>query len=131
MRILFVGAFNVPWSADFPRAWGLKQDGNQVFCFNYKYKIKDETQKNSDINQKPQNIGTLLRNTLKSKSRMSYIKKVNSYFYKRKFPFYRKWIDKFYLIGFWKIIKRLLYEVKKKQYDLVFLSKINFLPFIK
>jgi len=126
MRILFVGAFNVPWSADFPRAWGLKQDGNQVFCFNYRYKIKDETQKYIDIKHKPQNIKTLLINTLKSKSKM--LKNVNSYFYTRNFPFYRKWTEIYYLMGFWKISKRLLYEIKRNQYDLVFLCKINFLP---
>jgi len=131
MRILFVGAFNVPWSADFPRARGLKQDGNQVFCFDYRYKIKDETQKQSNINQKPQNIITLLRNILKSKLRMIYPKKLVSYFEASNFQFYRKWIEvkQNYLKGFWRISKRLLYEVKKNQYDLVFLCKINFLPY--
>jgi len=129
MRILFVGAFNVPWSADFPRAWGLKQDGNQVFCFNYRYKIKDKTQKQNNIDQKTQNVKTLLRNTLESKLRMSYIKKLISYFETRNFQFYRKWIDIYYLKGFWRITKRLLYEIKKNQYDLVFLCKINFLPY--
>ena len=131
MRILFVGAFNLQWSADFPRAWGLKQDGNQVFCFDYRYKIRDETQEHNNINRKPLNIKANLGNTLKSKLRMFYNNKSMSYFEARNFKFYRKWIEvkHYYLKGFWKISKRLLYEVKKNQYDLVFLSKIHFLPY--
>ena len=129
MKILFVGVFNIPWSADFPRAWGLKQEGNQVFCFDYRYKIKDVTQKQNNFNQSPQNIKTFIVNTLKSKPWMFYLKKINSYFETRNFQFYRKWKEIYNLKGFWKISRRLLYEIKENRYDLVFLCKINHLPY--
>ena len=132
MKILYVGFFSVPWSADFPRAMGLLNQSHKVFCFEYRSKNQNKIKSSYQRFQEKSVKGQIIQIepphniTIKQLLRKFYLRFINK-ITNNKISFFEKIsnINKYYLFSNWKINRQLLNEVKKKKYDLVFLSKID------
>ncbi len=98
MKILFIGVFHKPWSTNVPMAFEFKKKGIKTICFDYRVSLKAKNK-------------FFIR-------ALDFIKKKSKYLFRILSKF-----DKYYLHGSWRINRQLLEEVKKGDYDLVFIAK--------
>jgi spore maturation protein CgeB len=120
MKILFVGAFNNDWSANYPRAWGLKNNNHRVICFDTRYRVSKSRKESSESNPYKKKI---LRKYVYDGFYEKLVKKIRR---KKHISFFNKIlnINDYYLTN-WKLNRQLFSEVKKNKYNLVFLAKVS------
>ncbi|MFX0069902.1 MAG: glycosyltransferase [Candidatus Hermodarchaeota archaeon] len=117
MKILFVGAFNNPWSTHHPMVSAFRRNKHKVVKFDFRY---------------------LALKNIKLKFQL-YSEKFKLYF--ETFIMYRLYLPdkirniKFYFFGNWLMNRQLLKIVKKNKFDLVFIAKgdtvnYNLIPII-
>lgn len=120
MKILFVGAFNNNWSANYPRAWGLKNSNHRVICFDTRYRISKTRKESNELNQSKTNI---LRKYIYDGFYEKWINRIRR---KKHLSFFNKILNiNDYYISNWKMNRQLFSEVKKNKYNLVFLAKVS------
>ncbi len=119
MKILFVGVFHNKWSTNIPMVHELKNLGHKVVCFDFRYKQNNNAKNNNIKNSHYKSSINNYCSTFFKK-----ISKLNQK-YRNKISFFRilSEFERYYLYGRWKVNKQLINEVKKKKYDLIFLSK--------
>jgi glycosyltransferase involved in cell wall biosynthesis len=100
MKILCVGIFSVPSSTNIQTAKAFYNRKHLVYCFDYLF-----YKKSMDFNRFHRNL-------------LNRIEKI-------KLPFFERIaeINRFYLLGNWKVNRQLYQEVKNNNYDLVYLPK--------
>ncbi|MFX1274380.1 MAG: glycosyltransferase [Promethearchaeota archaeon] len=125
LKILYVGYFSVPWSADHSRARGFKKLGHRVFKFYYRYNKKLPVILNDYQDKKLNNNKIIIR--ILKKTDLIFRELIRLILLKipQNIPFFQKILEikKFYLNGNWKMNKQLIQEIKMNKYDLIFLAK--------
>lgn len=131
MKILFLGVFSDPSSADIPRARAFMNFKHDVKCFDYRKKFKRNSKgqkerlntiKNQFYSQSViKSIIKSLKNILK-KEYSKLIKKIKNYKHLKLFYIILN-IHRYYLFGHWSKNRQLINEVKNNKYDLIFLAK--------
>lgn len=114
MKILVVGVFNEDWSTAIPM-YNILKKSHKVFSFEFRHK-------NSKLNTNEIKRNTFTITNLLKKSYTRVNEKLEKV---KHLPFFKILLNfnRFYLLGRWKLNRRLLCEIKKNKYDLVLLIK--------
>lgn len=104
MKILFIGAFSNPWSSHHPMVLEMRKHHHKVFCVDYRESARIYKRLHFALYLKlSERLNSIFKNFILLPLGIRNLK--------------------YYLFGNWGINRRILYEVKKNEYDLVFLAK--------